>query len=97
MRISFLGKGGSGKTTVSAAFIKYLKNTQDQANILAIDADVNVHLGALLGIESQSISGRKDDIKEYFEGSDHPVIGVSPPSRDSKFVTIDPNDQFLQE
>ena len=43
MRVSFLGKGGSGKTTIAASFINYLNSINKQ--VLAVDADINVNLG----------------------------------------------------
>lgn len=48
MRIAFVGKGGSGKITLSAFFSQYIK---DQAPVLVIDADLNMHLPSLLGFE----------------------------------------------
>lgn len=70
MRISFLGKGGSGKTTLSASFIKYLLNKNE--NILAIDADMNVHLGKVFNMEIKSISDNTVEIKDYLEGDRRP-------------------------
>ena len=48
MRVAFVGKGGSGKTTLSSLYILYLK--QQQLPILAIDADINQHLASSLNI-----------------------------------------------
>jgi CO dehydrogenase maturation factor len=47
MRIAFVGKGGSGKTTSAAMFSRYLA-AQD-VPVLAIDADINQHLAKALG------------------------------------------------
>lgn len=43
MRIAFVGKGGSGKTTLSSLFIRHLAATG--APVVAVDADINQHLG----------------------------------------------------
>ena len=47
MRIAFVGKGGSGKTTSAAVFSRYLAELGKP--VLAIDADINQHLGHALG------------------------------------------------
>jgi CO dehydrogenase maturation factor len=47
MRIAFVGKGGSGKTTIAALFSQFLKKEKVE-NIISIDADINVHLPELL-------------------------------------------------
>lgn len=43
MIIGFMGKGGSGKTSLSTAFTRFL-HTQKQQRVLAIDADHNMDL-----------------------------------------------------
>lgn len=43
MIIGFLGKGGSGKSTLSTKVVQYLNKDKDN-NILAIDADYNMDL-----------------------------------------------------
>jgi hypothetical protein len=47
MRIAFVGKGGSGKTTATAVFARCL--TALGRPVLAVDADINQHLGTALG------------------------------------------------
>jgi CO dehydrogenase maturation factor len=42
VRIAFVGKGGSGKTTLSALFTRYLADQGPP--VIAIDADINQHL-----------------------------------------------------
>ncbi|MDP2090307.1 MAG: ATP-binding protein [Candidatus Gracilibacteria bacterium] len=49
MKIAFVGKGGTGKTTLTSLFIKYLNDKKNK--IIAIDADINVGLADNLGIE----------------------------------------------
>ncbi|GGV52462.1 ATP-binding protein [Streptomyces griseoflavus] len=46
MRIAFVGKGGSGKTTLSALFARHL--ARSGAPVLAIDGDINQHLAQAL-------------------------------------------------
>jgi len=44
MRMAFVGKGGSGKTTLCSMVVRYAQGKG--APLLAIDADINQHLGA---------------------------------------------------
>ncbi len=48
MKVAFAGKGGVGKTTLAALFIKAL--AKDDQKILAIDCDPASSLGRMLGI-----------------------------------------------
>jgi CO dehydrogenase maturation factor len=48
--IAMAGKGGTGKTTLSALLLNYLL-TAKQTPVLAVDADANVNLNELLGVE----------------------------------------------
>ena len=50
---AFCGKGGVGKTSLSAAFIRLLSEQYPQKHILAVDADPAVGLSTALGIEPQ--------------------------------------------
>ncbi len=58
--IAMAGKGGVGKTTVSALIVRYFtRHVQDP--VLAIDADPNSNLGETLGMAIEkpwAISGR---------------------------------------
>ncbi|MBU2453876.1 MAG: AAA family ATPase, partial [Proteobacteria bacterium] len=60
--IAMVGKGGVGKTTVSALITRYFaKHLNDP--LLAIDADPNSNLGETLGIDIEKTVG---DIREDF-------------------------------
>ena len=54
--IALAGKGGTGKTTVSALLVKYLLGT-GKTPILAVDADPNANLNELLGVEVEVTLG----------------------------------------
>lgn len=55
--IAVAGKGGSGKTSISALIIRYLIKKGIQP-ILAVDADPNANLGESLGLEVHETVGR---------------------------------------
>ena len=60
--IAISGKGGSGKTTLTALIIRCLIGHSKQA-ILAVDADANSCLGITLGVTPQStVSDLRDDV-----------------------------------
>jgi CO dehydrogenase maturation factor len=63
--IALAGKGGTGKTTISAMIIKYLMKKQN-APILAIDADPSANLNMVLGVDLDSTVGgiREDMLKQ---------------------------------
>lgn len=64
MKIAFLGKGGSGKSTMATALVQYLRARG--IGVLAIDADHNMDLSYNLGAEpSLFLGGDPDRIKEY--------------------------------
>jgi CO dehydrogenase maturation factor len=96
MRTAFVGKGGSGKTTLSALFAQHL--ARSSAPVVAIDADINQHLGAALGLaedeqrEIVPLSTRLAEIKEYLRG-DNPriasadvMVKTTPPGRGSRLL-----------
>jgi CO dehydrogenase maturation factor len=102
MKIAFVGKGGSGKTTLSSLFIRHL--AASGAPVVAIDADINQHLGAALGLdesEAAELPGmgeRLSLIKNHLRGSNpritsaETMIKTTPPGEGSRLVRIcDPN------
>jgi CO dehydrogenase maturation factor len=58
--IALAGKGGVGKTSISAAMIRVLTERRPDAKILAIDADPAVGLAAALGVR---VEKTLDDIR----------------------------------
>jgi CO dehydrogenase maturation factor len=61
--IAISGKGGSGKTTIAALIIRWLSE-QAAKSILAVDADSNVNLNEILGVEiSETIGAIREEMK----------------------------------
>ncbi len=61
--LAFCGKGGVGKTSISALSIRLLHETYPDKKILAIDADPAIGLSTALGVSSGSTV---DDIRKLF-------------------------------
>ena len=96
MKIAFVGKGGSGKTTLSSLFVAHLAAAGKP--VLAIDADINQHLAVALGATEEqalawpTLGDHMPLIKEYLRG-DNPripsadaMIKTTPPGRGSRLV-----------
>ncbi len=91
MKIAFVGKGGSGKTTLSALFSRYLAHCG--VPVVAIDADINQHLGTALGASPAELStipplgSHLTDLKEILRGrnpriaSAEQMVKTTPPGR----------------
>lgn len=58
--IALVGKGGVGKTSLSAAIVRTLTEAHPEAKILAIDADPAIGLSTALGVE---VHETLDDIR----------------------------------
>ncbi len=102
--MAFVGKGGSGKTTLAALVARHLAAATPPAALLAVDADINQHLAAALGISEDeavllpSLGDHLKDIKEYLRG-DNPripsaatMVKTTPPGRGSRLLRVgEPN------
>ncbi|MER6788815.1 ATP-binding protein [Streptomyces sp. NPDC000658] len=98
MKIAFVGKGGSGKTTLSSLFIRHL--AASGAPVIAVDADINQHLGPALGLddtraaELPAMGDRLPLIKDYLRGSNPRVtsaetmIKTTPPGEGSRLLRV---------
>ena len=104
MKIAFVGKGGSGKTTVSSLFTQYLSNSQ---SVLGIDADINMHMAELFGVEydnETTISEKEpsEKIRTYLRGTNSRIASnnhfkkSTPPGAGSHIIKpSDPEDWFM--
>lgn len=96
MKIAFVGKGGSGKTTLSALFSRYLASKNK--TVLAIDADINQNMAMSLGfdpnlqIPPMGIEIQK--IKQYLKGKNKLIIETNlmikttPPGFGSRLLKV---------
>ena len=89
--IAVAGKGGTGKTTIAALAISRLC-ARNEKPILAVDADPDSNLAALLGLETtQSIGDLREDVRadinnfpagmskaSYVEAGLHQIIEEAP-------------------
>ncbi|MBA7627418.1 hypothetical protein ES703_34880 [subsurface metagenome] len=61
--IAITGKGGTGKTTIAAFIVRWLSENVSKS-ILAVDADSNVNLNELLGVEpKETVGGIREEMK----------------------------------
>jgi|TARA_Y100000031_G_scaffold108929_1_gene119859 CO dehydrogenase maturation factor len=66
--LAITGKGGVGKTTLAALAVRWLCE-QARSPVLAVDADPNTCLDALLGVEVTSTVGRvREEAKQLTQG-----------------------------
>ncbi|MFE2969233.1 ATP-binding protein [Streptomyces sp. NPDC059340] len=98
MRAAFVGKGGSGKTTLSALFSRRLAHSG--APVVAIDGDINQHLAHALGLGDDEtfaappLSARLGEIKAHLRGSNpritspEAMIKTTPPGRGSRLLRL---------
>ena len=94
MKIAFVGKGGSGKTTMSVLFSQY---ASIEHKVLTIDADINMHTASELGVNTDEIKILSDketslEIRRLLIGDNKRIESVShfrkstPPARGSMYL-----------
>ncbi|MCX4766285.1 ATP-binding protein [Streptomyces sp. NBC_01275] len=104
MRIAFVGKGGSGKTTLSALFARRL--ARSGAPVLAVDADINQHLAEALDpalrtpFAAPPLAARLGEIKDLLRGANpriasrEAMIKTTPPGRGSRLLRLLGDDEL---
>ncbi len=65
MKLAIVGKGGSGKSTISWLMAKTLADMEHR--VLAIDADHNMDLTSNLGLDYETLPQMQKTDKEFFE------------------------------
>ncbi|MFF7647269.1 ATP-binding protein [Streptomyces canus] len=104
MRIAFVGKGGSGKTTLSALFSRHL--ARSGAPVLAVDGDINQHLAEALGHDGEKalsappLGAHVAAIKDFLRGTNpritsrEAMIKTTPPGRGSRLLRLLGDDEL---
>ncbi|GAB4006676.1 hypothetical protein GCM10029992_58150 [Glycomyces albus] len=107
MKLAFVGKGGSGKTTLASLFARRAAALGHP--VMAVDADINQHLAAALGLDPEAaamgpvLGERMADIKDYLRG-DNPLIPsaelmlkTTPPGPGSRLLTVGEDNPLYEE
>jgi len=89
IKIAVAGKGGCGKTSITALVIRYLKKN-GKTPILAVDADPNANLGESLGLKVPQTIGR---ILDDFQ---HEKISIPPGMTKEAFLDYKLNETLVE-
>ncbi|MBB5873900.1 CO dehydrogenase maturation factor [Allocatelliglobosispora scoriae] len=101
MKMAFVGKGGSGKTTLAALTARRIGAAGPGTTpLLAIDADINQHLAAALGAPEDeavmlpALGDQLPMIKEYLRGANPRIasadamVKTTPAGTGSRLLTV---------
>jgi len=89
IKIAVAGKGGCGKTSITALVIRYLKKN-GKVPILAVDADPNANLGESLGLQVGHTIGA------ILDGFQHEKIGIPPGMTKEAYLDYKLNETIVE-
>ncbi|MDL4777537.1 MULTISPECIES: ATP-binding protein [Thermomonosporaceae] len=104
MKVAFVGKGGSGKTTLASLFVRHL--AARGLPVAAIDADINQHLAVALGLDEEraakipALGERLPELKDWLRGANPRIASASamvkttPPGDGSRLLGLGGDDPF---
>lgn len=102
MRIAIVGKGGSGKSSLSWLMAEY--SAAQGKNVLAIDADYNMDLAHNLGIDplrdipsDRLLKRSESDIYKIFGLQLHENAFMIPEKNPQEVFSLSPSDTFTQK
>jgi CO dehydrogenase nickel-insertion accessory protein CooC1 len=98
MIIGVLGKGGSGKSTVSTNLVKFLASKKEHT-VLAIDADHNMDITYNLGVteEFPYLGGSMSDLKHITGLQSDDNYREALGSNEQGLFTLSPKDSFTKK
>ena len=106
MKIAFVGKGGSGKSTISSLFIRHL--AEQKQRVIAVDADINQNLAGLIEAEfvadkALSRESNKAFIRSTLVGNNSRIenaqvmIKTTPPGNGSHLIEFIDDDTIVKK
>lgn len=104
MKVAFVAKGGAGKSTISALFIRHL--VIEGKHVFAVDADINQHLAELIGAPFKpELALANDDhmshIRTHLSGTNPRItapsqmVKTTPPGKGSNLIRIADDDPII--
>ncbi len=102
MKVAFVGKGGSGKSTIASLFALYL--IEQKKKVLLVDADLNIHIPEILNTsQKEIISTDKNmlEIRKILAGTNPNVdplhfIKTTPPGMGSTLISISDENEIIK-